>query len=443
MGIEAILIPDSAIYFISRFALPSIEEALFSSQSSQEHLNSGLRAIFLIILIPVLILLFFIIKFLYTHTIGKKLKTTLLEDYKREAEGYERGGRYVSAASIYESKLKDPGRAAALYEKGNDYRSAASLYDTLGMAGKAKEMYEKDADPESAAEVSVRAGDYEEAARLYERAGKKLDAALFLEKLGKRIESAKAYKEAGEHRKAALLLEEEGMQREAAEIFGLSLSGKKVDDSNAADFYDYARMLEKIGANDMAIDIYREIDIFDAAFKDVGERLQTLVRSSGKEDDLEGKTRLRSFIRNGKIEPKYCLKLWVQILKSLQEAYNGGRPYGLLSPETIAIDSRNNISFHGVFPSSSYAAPETLKGAGPDERADIYSMGIILYEMLTGSLEGLGSRRVIDTAEDVPYWLDEIVIRCIKKVKEDRYQGISDVFADLKALSKGRKERDV
>ena len=61
---------------------------------------------------------------------------------------------------------------------------------------------------------------------------------------------------------------------------------------------------------------------------------------------------------------------------------------------------------------------------------------------LPGTLEGLGSAGVIDIVEDVPEWLDEIVIRCLRKVREDRYQSIKDIFTDLKTLSKGKKDPD-
>ena len=82
--------------------------------------------------------------------------------------------------------------------------------------------------------------------------------------------------------------------------------------------------------------------------------------------------------------------------------------------------------------------PEILKEVDLDERADIYSAGVILYEMLTGSLNGLGSISVIDTVEDVPEWLDDIVIRCLRKVREDRYQSIKDIFTDLKTIKDSR-----
>jgi hypothetical protein len=56
-----------------------------------------------------------------------------------------------------------------------------------------------------------------------------------------------------------------------------------------------------------------------------------------------------------------------------------------------------------------------------------------------GNLDGLGSTRIIDTVEDVPDWLDEIVLRCIRKVREDRYPSIELIFSDIRALSEKRK----
>ena len=96
------------------------------------------------------------------------------------------------------------------------------------------------------------------------------------------------------------------------------------------------------------------------------------------------------------MDPKNSLKLWLHILKSLQEAYKGGRPCGLLSPDNIAVDSSNKITLLSRTPSSAYVSPEKTRGLEPDVRADVYSMGVILYEMLTGSLDGLGSTRVAD-----------------------------------------------
>jgi serine/threonine protein kinase len=223
-------------------------------------------------------------------------------------------------------------------------------------------------------------------------------------------------------------------------MFGLSLRDKQPNASTIQDFYTYAFKLEKAGVTEKALEVFREIDKADPTYKDVRERLQTLSPSVEKEEDLAGKTTIRSFIRSSSMDPKNSIKLWLHILKGLQDAYKAGRPYGLLSPDNIAVDSQNTITFLNRAPSSAYVAPEKTKDIEPDVRADIYSMGVILYEMLTGSLDGLGSTRVIDLVHDLPGWLDELVICCIRKVKEDRYQNIEEILTDIKALSKGKKD---
>ncbi|MBA4374145.1 MAG: hypothetical protein C0402_14945 [Thermodesulfovibrio sp.] len=405
-----------------------------------EKAKTGISALFVGLLIPVVIVLIFIIVMIYRNTIGKKRKTTLIEDYLNEAEGLENSGQYVSAADIYENSLGNLKKAAALYEKGADYRKAASLYDLLGENAKAKEMYEKDGNIDDSAEVSIREGEYEDAARLYDKAGKKQDAALLMERAGRGLAAVRAYREAGDYRNAARMLEEEGFATEAVEMFGLLLHGKQPDASSIQDFYSYAFKLEKAGNTEKALEVYREIDKADPAYKDVSERLQALSPSVEVEEDLAGKVTIRGFIRSGSMDPKNSIKLWLQILKSLQTAYKNGRAYGLLSPDNIAVDSQNRIFFLNKQPSAAYVAPEKTKDIEPDVRADVFSMGVILHEMLTGSLEGLGSTRVADLVDGLPDWLDELVIRCIRKVREDRYQSIEEILADIKALSKDRKD---
>ena len=410
-----------------------------------EQASTGLYALFALLSIPVMVALILLARFIYRQTIGKTMKTTLKEDYQNEADRYERAGKFVSAAYVYETKLKDLTKAASLYEKGGDHRKAASLYDLLGISAKAKEMYERNGNIEEAAEVSIRDGEFEEAARLYNKAGKKIDEALIMEQAGRRLPAIRAYREAGDYRNAARLLEDEGMPGEAAEMFGLMLRGKSVDPSTIEDFYAYAFKLETTSQPDKALEVYRQIEQASPGYQDVREKIQTLSHQQAEEETqekTEGSTSIRSLIKSGKIEPKYSFKLWFQILKSLQDTYNAGRPYGLLSPENILIDTHNNISFLKKTPSLAYAGPEKIKGMELDARADIYSMGVILYEMLTGDLEGLGTVRVIEVAQDVPDWLDEILIRCIRKVREDRYQNIDEIVADIKNLSKSRKDTD-
>jgi len=406
-----------------------------------EQANNAVLMLAAVIAVPIIIAAFFVIRIIYRNTVGRKFQTTLREDYLNEAAAYEKAGKFVSAANVYETKLKDYQRAASLYEKGGDFRKAASLYDLLGISQKAKEMYEKDGNLEDAAEVSMREGEFEEAAKLYSKAGKKTDEALVMEQAGRILPAIRAYREAGDFRNAARLLEAEGMHKEAAEMFGLMLRDKSVDPSSIDEFYAYAFKLEKTGQEEKALETYRMIDKADPSFRDVRERIIALAPPAEEEPpvNMEGKTSIRSFIRSGKLDPKHGFKLWFQVLRSLQDAKRDGFADGFICPENILVDSSNNITFVKRAPSSAYAAPELSKGLDPDLRADIYAMGVVLYEMLTGSLEGLGSRRVIDIAHDVPEWLDEIVIRCIRKVREDRFQSIDEILTAVKELSKSRK----
>ncbi len=408
-----------------------------------EQANTGLIALFALLSIPAIAALFFVIRAVYKNTLGKKMQTTLKEDYQKEADRFEKAGKFVSAANVYETKLKDLKKAAMLYEKGGDFRKAAALYDFLGVSSKAKEMFEKDGNIEEAAEVSIRDGEFEEAAKLYSKAGKKIDEAAIMEQAGRRLPAIRAYREAGDFKNAARLLEAEGMLKEAAEMFGLILGDKSVDQSTIDDFYAYAFKLERTEQPDKALKVYQQIDQADPAYKDVREKIQTLLPQQAEveeeQENTEGRTSIRSFIKSGKIEPKYSFKLWFQILKSLQEAYSAGRPYGFLSPENILIDTHNNLSFLKKTPSAAYVAPEKNKDMELDIRSDIFSLGVILYEMLTGDLQGLGAVRVIDVVHDVPDWLDEILIRCIRKVREDRYQSIDEILDAIRDLSKSRK----
>ncbi len=431
----------SLFYLFSSISPLLAQETTSSLETAGEQAKTGLILLSLLIAVPVLIAAIFLIRFLYKSTIGEKRKTTVMQDYQKEAEQYENAGKFVSAAAVYEKKLKNYKKAAALYEKGKDYKRAAELYQAIGLSEKSKEMYEKEGNIEDAAEVSMLDGEFVSAALLYKKAGKKIDAAQALEAAGNKLAAVGAYREAGDYTKASQLLEEEGMLREAAEMFSFLLRGKKLDSSTIDDFYTYALKLQRAGDEAKAASLFQDIYAINPSYKDVRERIPVTQEQPYDEKEFAGKTPLRGFIKSGRIEPKHSLKLWLSILKELQEAYKRGHAYGLLSPDNILIDSKNKISFLKRNPIDDYIAPEIIRGIQPDERSDVYSAGIILYEMLVGSLHGLGSDRVIDIVHDVPDWLDDMVIKCIRKVKEDRYKNIDAIFDEIKAITKSRKEQ--
>jgi serine/threonine protein kinase/Flp pilus assembly protein TadD len=99
----------------------------------------------------------------------------------------------------------------------------------------------------------------------------------------------------------------------------------------------------------------------------------------------------------------------------------------------------------------SYMSPEQARGLHVDARSDIFSLGILLYEMLTGRLpfEGTTASEVIIAivqkrprpmarfSPDVPVEMERIVGKALSKNKEERYQTIKDMLIDLKRLKRG------
>jgi hypothetical protein len=61
-------------------------------------------------------------------------------------------------------------------------------------------------------------------------------------------------------------------------------------------------------------------------------------------------------------------------------------------------------------------------------------MGVILFEILTGSLEHLGAKRPAEIVGDIPSWLDELTVKCSKKDRRDRYLNTDDISSSLMKL---------
>jgi serine/threonine protein kinase/Tol biopolymer transport system component len=103
-----------------------------------------------------------------------------------------------------------------------------------------------------------------------------------------------------------------------------------------------------------------------------------------------------------------------------------------------------------VMGTASYMSPEQARGIEVDARTDIWSAGILLYEMLTGRVPFTGNTTsdviasILKTTPvalsrvdgDIPQRLDEVVTKALEKDREERYQGIRDLLVDLRKLKK-------
>jgi serine/threonine-protein kinase len=111
--------------------------------------------------------------------------------------------------------------------------------------------------------------------------------------------------------------------------------------------------------------------------------------------------------------------------------------YGCLTPDSLSVDMQNNVT---IAPQQElrepYAAPEVLLGEPAEPHSDIYSMGVILFEMVTGSLESFRVKRPLEIRTDIPDWLDELVVKCTLKDRRDRYLSTDEISSALMEIKK-------
>jgi len=130
-------------------------------------------------------------------------------------------------------------------------------------------------------------------------------------------------------------------------------------------------------------------------------------------------------------------------LAKLEAAASGGRADEIPTASLVELTSEGQ-----VFGTVAYMSPEQARGAKLDARSDIFSLGIVLYQMLTGERPFRGDSAVelltsilrdspaavTELRPDVPPHLGRIVRRCLEKNPSDRYQTSRDVYNELKDL---------
>ena len=178
---------------------------------------------------------------------------------------------------------------------------------------------------------------------------------------------------------------------------------------------------------------------------------------------------LKSFIRRSRqLVVGTAIFIAKQVCEGLGEAHRLGVVHRDLKPGNIMIDKEGNakimdfgiarsISVKGItgagviIGTPEYMSPEQVEGKEVDQRSDIYSLGIILYEMLTGQVpfEGdtpftIGVKHKSEIPRDprelntqIPQYLSRLILKCLEKEKEKRYQSADDLRADLEKIEKG------
>ncbi len=165
---------------------------------------------------------------------------------------------------------------------------------------------------------------------------------------------------------------------------------------------------------------------------------------------------LRDVIEAGGLEPKQALAIIPDICAALQFAHDTSVVHRDIKPENILIDRQGRVKIADfglamlldrepaditlteagqVMGTPHYMAPEQMRGSHSiDHRADIYSLGVVFYELLTGELP-VGHFEAPSRRLQVDVRLDEVVLRALATEPDRRYQHASDVQHDIEQIS--------
>ena len=156
---------------------------------------------------------------------------------------------------------------------------------------------------------------------------------------------------------------------------------------------------------------------------------------------------LRAEMAGRPMNARRAVELAVQIADAVAEAHALGFLHSGLSPETIGITAKGHAkipAFHlattiGFDETSAdgrlvdYESPEEARGEAPDERSDVYSIGAVLYEMVTARRPMHRGASAPSTAnQKVPPALDAIVLKAVAPNRDRRYQSAAEFAAALR-----------
>ncbi|HRZ36309.1 MAG TPA: serine/threonine-protein kinase, partial [Candidatus Paceibacterota bacterium] len=165
---------------------------------------------------------------------------------------------------------------------------------------------------------------------------------------------------------------------------------------------------------------------------------------------------LRQVEQAGRLTAAQALEIVPQICEALQFAHNEGVVHRDIKPENILLDKKGRVKItdfgiakilgatsgkdsltgaKDVVGTPHYMAPEQVEHPqAVDHRADIYSLGVVFYELLTGELP-LGRFQPPSKKVQVDVRLDEVVLHTLEKEPERRYQHVSEVKTDVETIA--------
>lgn len=201
------------------------------------------------------------------------------------------------------------------------------------------------------------------------------------------------------------------------------------------------------------------VKVYDVSF---GDKLQYIVM-----EYVEGITLKEYIQQQGVLNCKEIVHFTTQILKAIQHAHNKGIVHRDIKPQNILLLQNGTIKVtdfgiarfsrndtrtmsSNAIGSVHYISPEQARGEVTDEKSDIYSVGVIMYEMLTGQLpfqsDSAVSVALMQVQEeatppsainsDIPTGLEQITMRAMQKNPRDRYQSVAEMLLDIEEYKK-------
>lgn len=176
---------------------------------------------------------------------------------------------------------------------------------------------------------------------------------------------------------------------------------------------------------------------------------------------VEGITLKEYISKKGKLSVKEATSIAIQVSMGLEAAHNHNIVHRDVKPQNIIIStdgkvkvtdfgiaraaSSNTISSN-VMGSVHYSSPEQVRGGYSDSKSDIYSLGVTIYEMVTGKVPFDGDttvaiaikhlqEEIVPPSEynsQLPHSLEQIILKCTQKSVDRRYNSMAEVIADLK-----------
>jgi serine/threonine protein kinase len=182
---------------------------------------------------------------------------------------------------------------------------------------------------------------------------------------------------------------------------------------------------------------------------------------------LDGRSLKELVVARGPLPIGDAIEFTRQVLGALRFAHRKGVVHRDIKPHNVMADAdgRLKVTDFGIaragvsqmteagsiIGTAQYLSPEQARGAGVDQRSDLYSVGIVLYEMLTGTVPFTGEspveiamRHLSDTPRppslqrpEIPPDLDMVVLRALAKNPDDRFQTAEEMDAELERVAQG------